>query len=166
MSRCAGSDVRHDANGISGQSPGQTNKEQKITITASTNLSKDDIERMKKDAEANAEADKKRRESVEVKNMGETMVYTTEKMLKEAGDKAPEAERKTTEEKLEALKTALKADDIEAVKKAADELAVAAQKVGAAMYQAQQSADGSTEEKKGASDAGEGPVEGEFKAKT
>ena len=143
-----------------------TNKEQKITITASTNLSKDDIERMKKDAEANAEADKKRRESVEVKNMGETMVYTTEKMLKEAGEKVPEADKKATEEKLEALKTSLKTDDIEAIKKAADELATVAQKVGAAMYESQKSASGSTGDAKGASEPGTGPVEGDFTPKT
>src|SRR3989344_699249 len=143
-----------------------TNKEQKITITAPTNLSKDDIERMKKDAEANAEADKKRRESVEVKNMGETMVYTTEKMLKEAGEKVPEADKKATEEKLEALKTSLKTDDIEAIKKAADELATVAQKVGAAMYESQKSASGSTGDAKGASEPGTGPVEGDFTPKT
>jgi molecular chaperone DnaK len=155
-----------------------TNKEQKITITASTNLSKDEIEKMKKDAEANADADKKRRESIEVKNMGETMVYTTEKLLKDAGDKAPEADKKETTEKLEVLKTALKGDDIEAIKKAADDLATTAQKVGAAMYQAEQAAGrpgdqaanteqtggaSSTEEPKRADEGGQGPVEGDFK---
>ncbi|HWQ99734.1 MAG TPA: molecular chaperone DnaK [Candidatus Methylomirabilis sp.] len=156
-----------DANGILSVKAQDkaTNKEQKITITASTNLSKDEIERMKKEAEANAEADKKRREIVEVRNMAETMVYTTEKMLKEAGDKAPEADRKATEEKLEALKAALKSDDVDALKKAADELATTAQKVGAAMYQADQASKGSTEGTGGVSGEGAEPVEGDFTPK-
>ncbi len=115
-----------------------TNKEQKITITASTNLSKDDIEKMRKEAETHAEEDKKRREGIEVKNMAETMVYTTEKMLKEYGDKANADDKKAVEEKLEALKKVKDADDIETVKKTADELATVAQKIGAAMYQQQQ----------------------------
>ncbi len=115
-----------------------TNKEAKITITASTNLSKDEIEKMKKDAEAHAEEDKKKKEAIEVKNMAETMVYTTEKMMKEAGDKAKEEDKKEVEEKLEALKKLKDSEDLEAIKKASDELATSAQKVGAAMYQAQQ----------------------------
>ena len=114
-----------------------TNTESKITITASTNIDKAEVERMKKDAEAHAEEDKKRRESVEVKNMAETMVYTTEKMLKEAGDKVSADDKKATEEKLEALKQLKDSNDLEAIKQAADELATVAQKVGAAMYQAQ-----------------------------
>lgn len=126
-----------DANGIlnvKAKDKG-TNKEQAITITASTNLDKEEVERMKKDAEAHAEEDKKRRESVEVKNMAETMIYTTEKMLKDAGDKAKEEDKKVVEEKMEALKAIKDGDDIEAIKKAADELATEAQKVGAALYQ-------------------------------
>lgn len=112
-----------------------TGKEQSITITASTNLDKGEIERMKKDAEAHAEEDKKKKEAIEVRNMGETMVYTTEKMLKDAGDKVSAEDKKPVEEKIEALKAALASNDIEAIKKAGDELANVAQKVGAAMYQ-------------------------------
>ncbi len=126
-----------DANGIlnvKAKDKG-TNKEQTITITASTNLDKDEVERMKKDAEAHAADDKKRRESVEVKNMAETMIYTTEKMLKDVGDKAKEEDKKVVEEKMAALKALKDSDDIEAIKKAADELATEAQKVGAALYQ-------------------------------
>ncbi len=126
-----------DANGIlnvKAKDKG-TNKEQTITITASTNLDKDEVERMKKDAEAHAADDKKRRESVEVKNMAETMIYTTEKMLKDVGDKAKEEDKKVVEEKMAALKALNDSDDIEAIKKAADELATEAQKVGAALYQ-------------------------------
>ncbi len=114
-----------------------TNKEQKITITASTNLSKDEIERMKKDAEMNAADDKKHRELVEARNMAETMIYTTEKMLKEAKDVA-EMDRKDVEEKLEALKKLKESEDVEAIKAAGDALATAAQKVGEAMYKKQQ----------------------------
>ncbi len=145
-----------------------TNKEAKITITASTNLSKEEIERMKKDAEAHAAEDKKRKELIETKNMAETMVYTTEKMLKEAGDKVNAEDKKATEEKLEALKQLKDSEDVEAIKKAADELATVAQKVGAAMYQQQQAeqpseqpkAEESTEEPK----AGQ-PKEADFEEK-
>ncbi|HPN14914.1 MAG TPA: molecular chaperone DnaK [bacterium] len=125
-----------------------TNKEAKITITASTNLSKEEIERMKKDAEAHAAEDKKRKELIETKNMAETMVYTTEKMLKEAGDKVNAEDKKATEEKLEALKQLKDSEDVEAIKKAADELATVAQKVGAAMYQQQQQAEQPAEQPK------------------
>lgn len=126
-----------DANGIlnvKAKDKG-TNKEQAITITASTNLDKAEVERMKKDAEAHAADDKKRRETVETKNMAETMIYTTEKMLKDVGDKAKEEDKKVVEEKMAALKALKDSDDIEAIKKAADELATEAQKVGAALYQ-------------------------------
>jgi molecular chaperone DnaK len=126
-----------DANGILNVKAKDkaTGKEQTITITASTNIPKEEVERMKKDAEANAETDKKRRESVEVKNMGETMIYTTEKMMKEAEGKVNEEDKKAVEEKLAALKAVKDGEDLEAIKKAADELATVAQKVGAALYQ-------------------------------
>jgi molecular chaperone DnaK len=126
-----------DANGILNVKAADkaTGKEQTITITASTNIPKEEVEQMKKDAEANAETDKKRRESVEIRNMAETMIYTTEKMMKEAGDKAKEEDKKAVEEKLAALKAIKDGENLEAIKKAADELATEAQKVGAALYQ-------------------------------
>jgi molecular chaperone DnaK len=126
-----------DANGILSVKAKDkaTNKEQQITITASTNLSKDEIERMRKEAEAHADEDKKRRESIEVKNMAETMLYTTEKMLKENAEKVKEEDKKDVEEKMEALKKLKETDDLEGIKKAADALATAAQKVGASLYQ-------------------------------
>ena len=126
-----------DANGILNVKAKDkaTGKEQVITITASTNIDKTEVERMKKEAEANAETDKKRRESVEIKNMAETMVYTTEKMMKEAEGKVKEEDKKSVEEKLAALKALKDSEDLEAIKKAADELATEAQKVGAALYQ-------------------------------
>jgi molecular chaperone DnaK len=145
-----------------------TNKEQKISITASTNLSKDEVERMKKEAETHAGEDKKRRELIEARNMADTMVYTTEKMLKEAKD-ISEEDKKAVEEKLEVLKALKESEDVEAIKKAGDELATAAQKVGEAMYKKQQNdtstvenppTDGepAAEEKKE-----DEPKEGEFK---
>ena len=122
-----------------------TKKEQSITITASTGLSDEEVEKMKKDAEAHAEDDKKKREAIEIKNTADTLIYTTEKMLKDGGDKVDEADKKAVEEKLEALKAVKDGDDTDAIKKAADELTDAAQKVGAAMYQAEQAAAGAQE---------------------
>jgi molecular chaperone DnaK len=146
-----------------------TNKAANITITASTNLSKDEIERMKKDAEVHAAEDKKRKELIEARNTAETMVYTTEKMLKEAGDKVSADDKKATEEKLEALKKLKDSEDVEAIKKAADELATVAQKVGAAMYQQQQSQNqgqaGNTDQTNKTEDKKDEPKEGEFEEK-
>lgn len=144
-----------------------TNKASNITITASTNLSKEEVERMKKDAEVHAAEDKKRKELIETRNMAETMVYTTEKMLKEAGDKANAEDKKITEEKLEALKKLKDSEDIEAIKKAADELATVAQKIGAAMYQQQQQAQNpeQTEHAEKADEKKDEPKEGEFEEK-
>lgn len=126
-----------DANGILNVKAKDkaSGKEQMITITASTNLSKEEIERMKKDAEVNAEADKKRREGIEMRNMADTMLYTTEKMLKENGEKVKPEDKANVEAKMEALKLVKDGEDLEAIKKAADELATEAQKVGAALYQ-------------------------------
>jgi len=159
-----------DANGILSVSAKDkaTGKEQKITITASTGLSKDEIEKMKKDAEAHAEEDKKRKEQVELKNNAETMVYTTEKMLKEYGDKVSADKKKDVEEKLEALRKVKDSDDLEAIKKAADELATAAQAIGTEMYAAQQAAEAG--KAGGAGRAGEeskkdGPIDAEFEEK-
>ena len=147
-----------------------TNKEQKITITASSSLSKEEIERMKKDAEMNAETDKKRRELVEAKNMAESMVYTTEKMMKEAKD-VPQADIDEVNAKLEALKKVKDSDDLEAIKKAGDELATAGQKVGAAMYNKQQNdaqttgPTGDAGSQSSSGPTGEEPKEGEFEEK-
>ncbi len=131
-----------------------TNKSQQITITSSTGLSKDEVERMKKDAETHAEEDKKKREQIEHRNLADTMVYTTEKMLAEAGDKVTAEEKKEVEDKIAALKAVKDGDDHEAIKKAADELTNAAQKVGAKLYQAEEPkkdepVDAEFEEKKG-----------------
>jgi len=115
-----------------------TNKEQSIRIEASTGLSKDEIEKMKKDAEAHADEDKKKKENVETKNMADTLVFTTEKALKDAGDKISEDKKKPVEEKIEALKKVKDTDDIEAIKKATAELSTEAQKIGEELYKAAQ----------------------------
>ena len=138
-----------DANGILNVKAKDraTNKEQHITITASTGLSKDEVERMKKEAEAHAEEDKKKKEQIEIKNIADTLVYTTEKALKDAGDKVEADIKKNVEEKVEALKKVKDGDDLEAIKKATEELSVSAQKIGEAMYKQQATESKPAEEK-------------------
>lgn len=111
-------------------------KEQKITITSSSGLSKEEIAKMQADAEANRAEDEKKKELIETKNVAENLVYTSEKTLKDAGDKAKDEDKKAVEEKMAAVREALKTDDIEQIKKATDELSEEIQKVGAAMYEA------------------------------
>ncbi|MFH0928349.1 MAG: Hsp70 family protein, partial [bacterium] len=154
-----------DANGILNVKAKDkaSGKEQMITITASTGLSKDEVERMKKEAEANAEADKKKREQVELRNLADTLIYTTEKMIREAGEKVKPEDKKDVEDKIEALKKVKDGEDGEAIKKAADELTNAAQKIGAAMYQAgQQAAPGAESAGPSNEPSKQGPVEGEY----
>jgi len=129
-----------DANGILNVSAKDkaTGKEQKITIQASSGLSKDEIENMKKDAELHADEDKKKKELIEVKNTAESLIYSTEKTLKDGGDKVKEEDRKEMNEKIEALKKVKDSDNLEEIKKASDDLGQAIQKVGAQMYQAAQ----------------------------
>jgi molecular chaperone DnaK len=111
-----------------------TSKEQKITITASSGLSEEEIEKMKKDAETHAEEDKKKKEMVEVRNTAESLVYSSEKALKDAGDKVKQETGAAITEKIDAVKETLKGEDTEKIKKAADELSEAIQKVGAELY--------------------------------
>ena len=113
-----------------------TSKEQKITITASSGLSKEEVEKMQKDAEAHAEEDKKKREAIENKNNLETLIYSSEKALREAGDKVKEETKKPVQEKIDAAKEALKGDDAEKIKKANEELSEIIQKVGQELYSA------------------------------
>ncbi|WP_416357753.1 molecular chaperone DnaK [Aureimonas phyllosphaerae] len=131
-----------DANGIvnvSAKDKG-TNKEQRITIQASGGLSDADIDKMVKEAEANADADKKRRAAVEAKNQGESLVHSAEKSLKDYGDKVSEADRKAIEDAIADLRAELdKADaDADAIKAKSDKLAEASMKLGQAMYEASQ----------------------------
>jgi len=131
-----------DANGIvnvSAKDKG-TGKEQKIQIQASGGLSDEEIEKMVKDAEANKEADKKKRESVDVRNQADTLVHSTEKNLKEHGTKVSDAEKKAIEDASSAVKEALKGEDIEDIKKKTEALVQASMKLGEAIYKSQQGA--------------------------
>ncbi|URD36269.1 molecular chaperone DnaK [Methylobacterium tardum] len=131
-----------DANGIVNVTAKDkaTNKEHQIRIQASGGLSDADIERMVKDAEANAEADKKRRELVEVKNQGESLIHATEKSVTEYGDKVPAADKGAIETAMTALKTALEGEDVETIKARTTDLMQASMKLGEAMYAANQAA--------------------------
>ncbi|OKO72504.1 molecular chaperone DnaK [Bradyrhizobium sp. NAS80.1] len=132
-----------DANGIVNVSAKDkaTGKEQQIRIQASGGLSEADIEKMVKDAEANAEADKKRREAVTAKNEADGLVHSTEKALAEHGSKVAESERRAIEDAVSDLKEALKGDDAEAIKAKTNTLAQASMKLGEAMYKQQAEAD-------------------------
>ncbi|AHY55657.1 molecular chaperone DnaK [Bradyrhizobium japonicum] len=132
-----------DANGIVNVSAKDkaTAKEQQIRIQASGGLSEADIEKMVKDAEANAEADKKRREAVTAKNEADGLVHSTEKALAEHGSKVAETERRAIEDAVSDLKEALKGDDAEAIKAKTQTLAQASMKLGEAMYKQQAEAD-------------------------
>ncbi len=158
-----------DANGIVNVSATDkaTGKQQSIRIESSSGLSKEDIEKMKRDAELHAEDDKKKRELVDVKNMADTMVYTTEKMMKDVEEKKiniTDEEKTKVNDALKALKDVKDGEDLEAIKKAADTLTNVAQAVGAKMYQQdqanQQEAKPRTDEP-GESGTGDGPIEGE-----
>lgn len=132
-----------DANGILNVKAKDkaTNKEQSIRIEASSGLSEEEIERMKKDAEMHAEEDKKKKEAVEAKNLADSLIFTTEKALKEAGEKISAEKKKPVEEKIEALKKVKDGDDIEAIKKATEELSAEASKIGQELYNAAKEAE-------------------------
>ena len=146
-----------DANGILNVSAKDqaTGKEQKITITASSGLSKDEIEKMKKDAEAHADEDKKKKEQIDTVNQADTMIYSTEKLIKDAGDKMKDDDKKEMQEKTEALKKAKEANDLEDMKKKMEELNQIAQKIGTAMYQNQQTTGAEPGAKDGAGESAE-----------
>jgi molecular chaperone DnaK len=132
-----------DANGIVHVSAKDlaTGKEQKMTISGGSALPKDDIDRMMRDAEAHAAEDHARREEAEIRNTAESLVYQTEKFLRDNADKIPADAKSNVDEPLAALKKALEGTDIEAIKDASEKVATASQSLGAAMYaQAQQSA--------------------------
>jgi molecular chaperone DnaK len=125
-----------DANGIlkvSAKDLG-TGKEQNITITASSGLSKDEIDRMVRDAQAHADEDAKRKASVDAKNKGESLVYETEKFIKENGEKIPSDKKMNVESAIDALKVTLKGDDAAAIEKASEAVTTAMQAVSADLY--------------------------------
>jgi molecular chaperone DnaK len=150
-----------DANGIvhvSAKDLG-TGKEQSIRITASSGLSKEEIDKMVRDAEAHAAEDKKKRELIEAKNQADSLIYQTEKSLAEMGDKIDAAEKSKIESGVAALKKALESDDAETIKKASDELMQASHKLAEAVYAKAQGAAGA----EGAGDAGHAAGGGEAK---
>jgi molecular chaperone DnaK len=125
-----------DANGmvnVSAKDLG-TGKEQKITITASSGLSKDEVERMMKDAESHAEEDKKRREEIETRNRADQAVYAAEKMMQEMGDKLPSSDKAAVESAVEGLKSAISGGDTAAMTRAMEQLTQAQHKAAEALY--------------------------------
>ena len=161
-----------DANGIlnvKAKDKG-TNKEQSIRIESSSGLSKDEIEKMKKEAELHADEDKKKQELIEARNIADSMIYTTEKMMKDVEEKKIEItaeEKSKVDETLKVVKELKDKDDVEALKKAADDLSKAAQAIGMKMYSqeqakgAQPGAGATGETTPDADKKEEGPIEGE-----
>jgi molecular chaperone DnaK len=157
-----------DANGIlnvSARDKG-TGREQKITITASSGLSKEEVERMQKEAEMHAAEDQKRKEDVEVRNTADTMAYTAEKTMREHGDKVPSDLKEQVEGKIAAVRSALQGQDTEYLRRTVQELNEVMQKIGASVYQ-QTGAPPGGEPPPGEQAPGgkpdEGTVEGEFR---
>ena len=125
-----------DANGIVNVSAKDlgTGKEQKITITASSNLSEEEIEQRVKDAEAHAEEDKKKKELIETKNQGESISYQVEKTLKDLGDKISDSEKTAIEDKNKELKDALNTDNVDEIKNKIEELTTELNKMSEKLY--------------------------------
>jgi molecular chaperone DnaK len=168
-----------DANGILSVSAKDmaTQKEQKITITASSGLSKDEVERMVREAEAHQEEDRRRRELIEARNMADTLAYQSEKTLRELGDQVPAEIKSEVEGKVNEVREALGTEDVDRIKRSTEELSTAMQKIGQAMYAQQQATAGTRgpgmdhmgpdgtgpEAGTGERPAEEGTVEGEFR---
>jgi len=142
-----------------------TNKTQNIRIEASTGLKEEEIERMKKDAEMHADEDKRKKELVEARNLADTLSYSTTKSIKDAGDKLTEEEKKPVEEAVAELDKVKNGDDLEAIKKATENLSTAAQKIGEKLYKAAQEAEAAAakagESADGAKPEGEAPKDAE-----
>jgi len=126
-----------DANGITHVNAKDlgTGKEQRITITASSNLSKDDVDRMVREAQSHAEEDKKRKEEIEIRNHADNLAYSTEKMLKEIGDKASESDKADVQKALDNLRSLLKSGTSDQLKRASEQLQQVSMKLGQAIYQ-------------------------------
>jgi molecular chaperone DnaK len=154
-----------DANGIvhvSAKDRG-TGREQSMTITGGSALSKDEIDQMIADAEKYADEDRKRKEAVEVRNQGDSLVYSTEKFLSENGDKIPADVKSTVEADIAELKTALESDNVEAIAAATSKLGTSSQSMGAAMYANAAAADGGPSASNGSATAeDEGIVDAEI----
>ena len=155
-----------DANGIlnvRAQDKG-TGKEQKITITASSGLSKEEIEKMSKEAEAHAAEDTKKKEGVETRNMADTMVYTAERTLREQADKIPDDLKQEVDGKASAVRSALQGTDVDYIQSTMQELSDAMQKLGASIYQQSEPSPDSEAPPDAEPPGGEeGTVEGDFR---
>ena len=137
-----------------------TGKEQKITVTASSGLSEDDIKKMVEEAEAHAEEDKRRKEEIELKNQLDGFCYSVEKTYNENKDKLPDAQRQRVESALEDAKKAVEDGSIERMRTAMDNLTAASHAMSQVLYQQQAAGgDASTGESAGASESGDGNVE-------
>ena len=115
-----------------------TSKEQHVTITATSGLAKDEVEKLVRDAQTHAEEDRRNRERIETRNEADNLAYQAEKALRDAGDKVPADVKSDVEQKVAAVKDALKTDDTEKIKSAADALRQSSTKIGEAMYKADQ----------------------------
>ncbi len=138
-----------------------TGKEQSIRITASSGLSKDEVERMKRDAELHADDDRKKREQVDTRNAADTLIFSTERFLKDAGSKLKPDEIKDIQAKIDALKKIKDKGSVEELKRAMEDLSAAAQKIGTAMYQ-QQKAGANPGESAGQTSGKDNVVEGQY----
>jgi molecular chaperone DnaK len=155
-----------DANGIVNVSAKDkaTGKEQKITITASSGLSKDEVDKLQREAEAHAAEDQAKRDEIEARNLADNLAYQAEKILRENGDKVPSDLKAEVDNKVEAVRKALQGSDTAAIKSTTQELSESLQKIGQAVYAAQgaPSGDGQTGDGQ-AQPQDEGTVEGEFR---
>jgi molecular chaperone DnaK len=156
-----------DANGILNVSARDkaTGKEQKITITAGGGLSKEEVERLRQEAELHADEDRKRRDEIELRNTADSLAYSTEKIVRENADKIDADLKSEVEGKIAAVRSQLQSGDADGIRSAVDELSAAAQKIGQAVYGSQGApgADGASEAGPGGEEgqAEEGTVEGE-----
>ena len=142
-----------------------TNRSQNITIKDSSALSKEEIEKMKKQAEQFAAEDRNKKELIDLRNQADTLIYTSEKALKDAGDKVPADVKKPVEEKIAELKKVKDSNDADAIKKAIQELGDAIQKIGQAMYQSAKDEKSDKSDKTEEGKKEEGPIEGEYEEK-
>jgi len=157
-----------DANGILNvrAQDKASGREQKITITAGSGLSKDEVEKLRQEADVHAEEDRRRREEIELRNQADSLAYTAEKALREQGEKVPADVKSDVEAKVQAVRAALAGQDVEAVRRATSELGESMQKIGAALY-GQPGTEGAPDEvpggEPGEGGAPEGTVEGEYR---
>jgi len=152
-----------DANGILNVSAKDkaTGREQKVVITGATGLKKEEVDRLVREAEAHAAEDAKKRDVVEANNQADSVVFTAEKMLREHGDKIPEAAKKQTEEKIAAVNNARSSENVDQIKSTTEALAQHIQQLGGAMYQ-QPPTDGAAAGGASGTGKGEDVVDAEF----